>query len=106
MQYNGIRYEFEHALADTESVVVILPEQGPSSVAVHPAVMAGASVEFTLSSLAKVKAGTAKWLPAAIGTGAFGPGVTDVPDATDILSPVTAIRVTAFMGAVDVEVLQ
>lgn len=99
MNFNGRVWEADETVPSGESRVFQLPLASPASVAVHPAEGATATVEMTLSPLAKVEAGTARWLPTSI-------GATSVADSTDIPSPVTALRVTAAGGAVAVEVQQ
>lgn len=74
----------------------------PATLAVHPAAGATALIEVCADTPAAIAAGTALWAPAALGES----GVVNVATIVDIPSPLTAIRVTATNGGVQVRVVQ
>lgn len=93
----------EHTVADGETFVfAAFDSAAPATLAVHPAPGATATVGYTISSPARVAAGTARWMP--VGIGAVG--VVTASEGIDIPSPVTALRVVAADGDVAVEIVQ
>ena len=87
--------------ADTTSEPLIMPEldnHRPSSVGVSPGAGGTARVEYSLSTVAEVKAGTAKWRP-----WPYGDVSSDTDDVLD--GPVTALRMTAATADAQWEVL-
>lgn len=67
------------------------------SVAVHPAVGQTARIEYTLSSMALCRAGTAKWI-------AWDLGDVSVSSADELMSCATAIRGVRSAGTATLEV--
>lgn len=98
------RVSLTEALIDADETFVFdaFASAAPATLAVHPSPGATATVSYTVSTPARIAAGTARWLPAAIGED----GVVSAPAATDIPAPVTALRVVAALGEVVVEVAQ
>lgn len=96
-------YEAEARVAPGDTARIFLPSTGPASLAVH-AQGSTAKCSFYLSSVATIKAGFGRPIPAAVGEDGI---VTFAVAATDLPSAVNAIDVTN-LGAVDifVEVLQ
>lgn len=97
MTFNGSAYEIERTIAAGETLVLALPQSTPVAIAVHPAPGASASLSVSLSSQARIKDGSARWLPAV---------EISEPYANENTSPVNGIKITATGGAVVLEVLQ
>ena len=74
----------------------------PAAVSVHPGAGASALVELSTSLPSRVAAGTARWLPAGVGAN----GVVSAPEGLVLDAPLTALRITASVGPVAVEVVQ
>ncbi|GJI97027.1 hypothetical protein RugamoR57_37450 [Duganella caerulea] len=93
----------DYTLNDGETLIhADFPAATPAVLAIHPDPGATATVSVSISTPARIAAGTARWVPAALGAG----GSVSVPTITDIPAPLTAIRVSASGGAVAVEVAQ
>lgn len=88
--------------AGTTFVFTDFLSAGPSTLAVHPAAGATATVSITCSTPARIAAGTARWARAALGED----GVVSAASIIDIPAPLTGIRVEAAGGTVAVEVVQ
>lgn len=93
----------ERTIADGETFTFdAFASAGPATLAVHPAAGATATVAYTASSPARIAAGTARWIPAAIGED----GVVSEPTAIETITPLTGLRITATGGEVAVEIVQ
>jgi hypothetical protein len=103
MNFNGRVYEHAAELVDGVALVVEMPQAGPAALAIHPGAGATVLCEMTHSPKAALNAGTARWLPVAVGTA----GVISAALATDIPAPgPTAFRFTSTGAGSVVEVLQ
>lgn len=84
---------------------------GPCAVAVYPSAGATVYVSLTLSNKARIAAGTARFVPAGIGTlgtapGGIPAGVVTSVDGFEMLAPATGIRFHVVGGTAAVEIVQ
>jgi hypothetical protein len=98
MQPSGPFWEEHGTVSAGDSKVVEMPVSGDVGAAVYPGADGSALIEATISPLARVQAGTAKWFAWDKGSVA-----ADTIDLT--IGPVRALRITATDADCDYDVL-
>lgn len=84
---------------------------GACAVAVYPAPGATVYVSLTLSLTARIKAGTARYAAAGVGTLGIAPdgspaGIVTAVDGLELLAPVSGLRFMCVGGPATVELVQ
>lgn len=103
--FNGRVYETLLEVAPGAPLIFKFATTAPASVFVH-ALGAGvsAAVSVSASPAEQLDIGTARFVPVrSMGTNGV---ITDAADYTEVVTPLSAVRVEAFGGPVIVEVLQ
>lgn len=103
--FNGSTHELHGEIAEGETATIEFPTSTPAAVAVFAdGAGAVAEVQMTLSSKAALAAGTARWVPAKLGSGGV---ISGAIDATDIPAPIRALRIANLgVGSVFVDAMQ
>lgn len=83
----------------------------PCAIAVHPSPGATVFVSLSLSTTARLKAGTALFVQAGIGDAGLAPdgvpaGIVTVADGLEMLAPASAVRFVCVGGTAIVELVQ
>lgn len=92
------RYWLELDVTGTSDAIYVPPGMMSVSVAIHPAIGQTARVEYTLSSSARINAGTARWI-------AWGLGNIAAADADSLLTTASAIRGVSSGGTATLELV-
>lgn len=92
------RFWLELAVTGTSDSIYIPPGMMSISVALHPAVGQTARIEYTLSSSARINAGTARWI-------AWPLGDISASNADSLLTTAAAIRVVSSSGTATLELV-
>lgn len=91
-------FRYTANVTSTSDPIVFMSGMTMLSAAVHPAVAQTARIEFTLSPLAAVEGGTARWIP-------WEQGDVSTSKADALMSCVTALRGVASGGTAVLEIV-